>query len=430
VKKIILVIFISLFTASLLSASGQSDQSSGDKKPVDLKLAIWGNDARKTTFEELSAGFTQKTGNNVDIVLIPFGEFMQKISIQMAAGQAPDVVWLAEKMAPQFLASGQLVDLAPSLKNDAEYDLDDIFPSTLDLYRKGDSIYGVPFAFGPRVIFYNKTMFEQKGIKTPLEQVAAGTWNLESFYSTAKALTEKSTGTYGVKLLPATGPKDWANALYDVVWASGADFFDKDMKKFELNSPEGVKAITYYYDMIYKDEIHPKPGDETQFESGKIGMARDTFSYSANLRKIKDFEWDIAPNPTGPNKNAPVASGFAHYTVTKGDNQDEAIELLKYFTSKDVMMQLATMFPSPRRSVLNSPEYLNQPEGKPSPESIKAAFINPIESPGVRSLPAHEKYQKIDVEIKIMFDKLYAQIVTPEEFVVQMEEVVQPLLDE
>lgn len=399
--------------------------------PKKLTLAIWGNDARKTTFEELAQGFTKSTGIPVEIVLIPFGEFMQKISIQMAASSAPDVIWLAEKMVPQFVASGQLVNLAPTLRSDAAYDIKDFFPTTMEGMSKGaDAVFGIPFSFGPRVLFFNKTMFKQKGLKTPLEHVKEGSWNLETFYATALALTDKSRGVYGVKLLPATGPKDWANALYDIVWASGGDFFSEDMKKFRLNSPEGIKAIQYYWDMLFKDEVHPKPGDQTQFESGKIGMARDTFSYGANLRSIKDFEWDIAPNPTGSSKSARVSSGFAYYSVLKGQNQNEATQLVKYFTSKEVMTKLITMFPSPRRSVLGSPAFLNQPEGKPSPASITAAFINPIDKPGVRSLPAHMNYQKIDVEIQILFDLLYAKTIKVPELVKMMQDKVQPLLDE
>jgi len=427
-KRVLSVLIATTLLLGAVFAGGKAE-APAKAAPKKLKIAIWGNDARKTAFEEIAKGFTKQTGHEVESVLIPFGEFMQKISIQMAASSAPDVVWLAEKMVPQFMASGQLANMAPALKADAAYDFADFFPTTLEGMTTGDGVYGVPFAFGPRVIFFNKTMFKEKGLKTPLELAKEGKWNLETFYDTAKALTDKPKGVYGVKLLPATGPKDWANALYDIVWAAGGDFFSEDMKKFKLNTPEGVRAIQYYSDMLFKDEVHPKPGDQTQFESDKIGMARDTFSYSANLRNIKDFEWDMAPNPTGPNKAARVASGFAYYTVLKGPNQKEAVELVKYYTSKETMTKLITMFPSPRRSVLGSPAFLTQPENKPSPDSIKAAFIDPIEKPGVRSLPAHMNYQKIDVDIQILFDLLYAKTLTPPDLVKMMQDKIQPLLD-
>jgi multiple sugar transport system substrate-binding protein len=398
--------------------------------PKKLTLSIWGNDARKTLFEDLVKDFTKTTGNEVEIVLIPFGEYMQKLSVQMAASSAPDLVWLSEKMVPQFIASGQLINIAPALKSDAAYDYKDFFPSAMEGAAKGsDTLYGVPFSFGPRIIFYNKTLFKQKGLKTPAELAKEGKWTLDAFYQAGKALTDKSKGIYGIKLFNATAPKDWSNALSDIVWAYGAEFFSEDMKTFKLNSPEGIKAIQYFADMLFKDEIHPKPGDQTQFESGKIAMAHDTFSTSVSLRAVKDLEWDIAPNPTGPNKTARVASGFAYYSILKGPNQAEAAQLLKYLTSKEMMLKLVSSFQPPRRYVLAQPAFVNQPDGKPSAEAIKASFFDPIEKPGVRSLPAHVNYQQIDVEMQILFDLLYAKSVTVPELLKMMEAKIQPLLD-
>ena len=86
-----------------------------------------GNDARKTTFEELVKPFEEANNAKVEVVLVPFAEYMQKISIQLASRTAPDVIWLAEKMIPQFIASGELIDLAPYVKSDAEYDFADFF---------------------------------------------------------------------------------------------------------------------------------------------------------------------------------------------------------------------------------------------------------------------------------------------------------------
>jgi hypothetical protein len=79
--------------------------------------------------------------------------------------------------------------------------------------------------------------------------------------------------------------------------------------------------------------------------------------------------------------------------------------------------------------VLNSKEFLNQPEGKPSPASVQVAFVDPIETPGVRSLPAHKNYQRIDVEMITAFDLLYAKNVTVDEMTAMLKKTIQPLLD-
>ena len=399
-----------------------------DSETVNLKMSIWGNDARKTTFEELVKPFCEENNCTVEIVLVPFAEYMQKISIQLASKTAPDVIWLAEKMIPQFIASGELVDLGPAVRVDADYDFDDFFPSTLTLFERGDAVYGIPFAFGPRVIFYNKTLFEEKGLKTPTELYLEGNWTLEEFFKAAKELTDPSQGIYGMKLQGATEPTAYMNSLYDIVLANGADYFNADMTEFTLNTEGGIESMQEFYDALFVDESHIKPGDQTQFETGKIAMARDTFSYAANLRGKVDFEWDIISAPSGPAADAKVTSGFAGYHVVKGENQDLATQLVMYLTSKEMMLEMVSTFPSPRRSVLNSDAFLNQPDGQPSAESVKLAFVDMIENPGVVSYPAHENYQKIDVEVNQLFELMFTKEYTPEEIVTMMKEKVDPLL--
>lgn len=397
--------------------------------PTTIKLSIWGNDARKTTFEELVKPFEEANNAKVEVVLVPFAEYMQKISIQLASRTAPDVIWLAEKMIPQFIASGELIDLAPYVKSDAEYDFADFFPTTLTLFTQNDTVYGIPFSFGPRVIFYNKTLFLEKGLKTPTELFKEGNWTLEEFYKSAKELTDPSKGIYGMKLQGATEPTAYTNSLYDIVLANDADYFNSEMTEFTLDSPGGIKSMQEFYDALFVDESHVKPGDQTQFETGKIALARDTFSYAANLRGGKvDFEWDIIGAPKGPKADAKITTGFAGYHVVKGPNEELAVELVKYLTSKEISTKLVSTFPSPRRSVLNSDEFLNQPEGLPCVESVKLAFVDAIEDPGVVSYPAHENYQKIEVEINKLFEMMFTKEYTPEQIVKMTKEKVDPLL--
>lgn len=430
-KKLLLltlcfVLAMSMFTCC---ASGDAIAESEPTEEITLKLSIWGNDARKEVFEGLAEKYEEMNpGITVEVLLIPFAEYMQKVSIQIASNTAPNVIWLAEKMVPQFIESGNLVDLSANLSADEEYDLADFSPTSLDLFTRGEELYGIPFAFGPRVLFYNKTLFDQAGVKTPTELVEEGNWTLETMYDSAKQLTDKSQGIYGIKLMGATEPTAYTNALYDILLANGGDYFNDEMTEFTLNTQAGIDTLQMFYDMLYTDEIHPKPGDQTQFETGKIAIARDTFSYAANLRGNVDFEWDIVSAPTGPAAGSLITSGFANYSVTKGENEEEAIELLKYFTSKEVMMELLSTFPNPRMSILNSEEFLTQPDNQPSAESVKLAFVDPIISPGVKSYPAHENYQKIDVEMTGLFEMMFTNEYSVEEIIQMMEDKVNPLL--
>ncbi|WP_168121829.1 sugar ABC transporter substrate-binding protein [Paenibacillus sp. HB172176] len=404
-----------------------SDASEEPAKDVTLTLSIWGDDARKALYEDLMKTFNEQNPNiKVDVLLIPFAEYQQKLSIMLASKTAPDVVWLAERMVPQFMGSGQLMDVA-SVKEDSAYNFDDIYPSTLDLYRDGEKLYGVGFAIGPKELFFNKTLFEEKGLKTPLELYKEGDWTYDEFLKAAEAISDPDKGVYGVNLFGSNNSwKNWQDALMDTIWAFGGDIFNEDKTAFALNSPGGEQALQFFNDLIYKYNVHPQPGDQTTFESGKLGMVRNTYSYSTNARSITDFEWDIAPMPTGPNADAPTAVGMAGYSVTKDTKHpEEAMKLFKYMTSADVMSQLTGMFQPPRKSVSESDAFLDV--GKPSREGMMAALVDPM-AKGVELQPFHENWQQIDVKIQTILDYLYTQDSTVKEVLDLMDKEVGPLV--
>ena len=87
----------------------------------------------------------------------------------LAAGQElPDIAWVSERMVPQFMANDILADVTDIVQDEA-FDIDDIIPSTLELFRQDDKLYGLPFSTPPSVVFYNEDLFKQAGLSTPNE---------------------------------------------------------------------------------------------------------------------------------------------------------------------------------------------------------------------------------------------------------------------
>ncbi|MFD1908340.1 ABC transporter substrate-binding protein [Paenibacillus rhizoplanae] len=273
-------------------------KTAAEQEPVKLKFSIWGNDAQKAMVEGLVDEFEQlHSGIEVEIMTIPFADYQQKLSIMLASRTAPDAGWLAERMIPQLLESGQLVDIAAEVEDDAEYNYADIYPSTLDIFRREDRLYGIPFSTPPVLIYYNKDLFLAKGLKTPTELYEEGNWNYKEFLKAARSITDPQRGIYGVKLVRDWN--NWSDALLPLFWSHGAELFDSGGALFALNSPAGKEALQLYSDMMFKNKVHPLPGDELTFDSGRIGMYTDRYSYTSKARAVTDFAWDIAPMPAG-----------------------------------------------------------------------------------------------------------------------------------
>ncbi|MGG1516145.1 sugar ABC transporter substrate-binding protein [Paenibacillus oryzisoli] len=412
-------------TSTSAAPAGTTAQASkAPAKDVKLTFSIWGSDAHKKMYEDIIANYKKiKPNVNVEVMIIPSGDYIQKISVMMASKTAPDVIWMLERGIPQFMEAGQLEDLS-AIKSDSAYDSADLIPSTMDLVTKNDKVYGVPFSTPPNMMYYNKNLFKEKGLKTPSELYKEGNWTYDEMLKAAQALTQPDKGVYGMNLIrPAGWGPSWIESLQTLVWAFGSDYFSKDGKKFTLNSPQGTQALQYFNDAMFKSKVHPKPGDQTTFESGKIAMQQDLLSYMGKAKAIKDFEWDIAPMPKGQGGQG-TTLGYAAYMVPKGGNNTaEAIEFVKYLSNKENMTTTSQYFVPSRKSVLNSDAFLKQ---GPSPESMKTAVLDQMA--GARVRQGFVNFQKIDDKMKVNFDAIYTQAGTIPDILKKMEADVTPVL--
>jgi multiple sugar transport system substrate-binding protein len=442
VKKLLCIVAVAAITASLFSGCGANDvaktttigsastaQQTGteNKKAVNMQIATWGNDAHKKMYEEMLEKYKQTHPNvSGEVLLIPFNDYQQKMAISLAASEAPDIAWLSDVMIPQFMETNQLTDIS-SVKDDKDYDFNDINASSFDLVKKDGKYYGVAFSTPPVMLYYNKTLFQEKGLQTPMELYKAGKWNYDEFLKDAKAMTNKEKGIYGIKLIP-TDWKNWYINTVDLVWGFGGDVFSPDGKKFTFNSEAGEKALQMYMDMMYKDAVHPKPGDQITFESGKLGMYVNTLSYMSTAKTIKDFEWNISPLPDGPKSNA-TRTGFAAYTMFKTENDPknaEKLELFKFLTNKENMGITAQYFVPSRKSVLESDSFKKlYPENVQ--ENFDATVLERLASTKVAITPAN--FAKINPEIQVYYDMLYTQSISVKDALKKMEETVAPLMD-
>ena len=411
-------------TAASSQAETPADKTAaGDDTPMTLTLSIWGSDAHKQVYEQLFAKYKETHPNiTVEVTVIPFAEYQQKLSIMLAGNQAPDVAWMSDRMIPQFLENDQFVDISP-LKDDPEYDFDDINPGSLELLSKDGKPHGVAFSNPPQVLFYNKTMFEEKGLKTPTELATEGNWTFETFLDTAKKLSDSANGIYGVRL--GDNWKGWMDASYFMVTGYGGDLFDES-GNFVYDSPEAQQGMQMYMNMIFQDKSHPMPGDQITFDSGNLGMFKAPVSYAGTAKNITDFEYDIAPLPKGP-KTSFVEAGFAGYVMFKDEDpakSEARMELFKFLTSRDSMLATSAYFVPSRKSILESDEY-KEIIPLPNKESIQTVIIDQM--PDFKTYPAHSNWAKIDGEMQVIFDEMYMQSIDVETAAAEIKERVAPL---
>lgn len=350
------------------SGGATTDTGSSDADDVDLRMTIWSaNPDHVGVFEELGAEFAEQNPrvSSVKIESFNLAELDTLVTTQISAGDAPDVSWLPVESSAEYIKAGALVDLRETIESTEDFDFDDFIPSLLERWEVDDAVYGIPFSTGPLIMYYNKDLYVQAGVKDPGQLIADGDWTWDAFRETSKQLAA-ATGTPGYALNDFDF-KNWTRLL-PYLNAYDASPWNEDATKCTLDAPEAVEALSVFHGMTFDDGSMPVPGQQVDFWGGGAAATSAFLGSAANLSEVS-FDWGIAPTPAGPAGDV-VATGQASIVAfAAGDHTKEAAELVAFLGSKDAMAKYSGFFPPIRESVL-TPEVLTQNSDVLTPEAV------------------------------------------------------------
>ena len=404
-KTLSLILLLCLGISASLSANGTSEASEIEKNSdgiISMKISTWtSNKDQIALLDSFVQEFAQLKGLEIktEFETITFGEYTTKLSMELQGNEAPDAFWVLETTAPTFLASNLLADLTPAL---ADYDPNDLSASAMSLWQKDGKTYGVPFSTSPFIILYNKDIFMKAGLDDPLQMKAKGDWDWESFRSACRTIKEK-TGIYAYQTPDGQGyDARILQSLIPIIRSYGGDAWtgNGDIK---INSKGSSEAVQLIHDMIYIDESIVPPGNQSDFYAGNAAMTMGQISRISKL-KDADFSWGIISIPSGPNGFHPVIGQAAICANKNSRNGELAAELVAFMTNKSCTQRIAGIWPPIRESILNSDEFLSS-NSNISSEQMQESVASSIKSGTV--IPSHLMYPQIDVESKMVWDKLW-----------------------
>ena len=190
---------------ALTSCGGGTDTPVGEpdapSEPVDLRMTVWTADETQLgLFQDIADDYVAENPELVSSVTfetIPFEDYTTSLTTQLAGGNAPDLAWIFESNAPEFVSSGALVDLRPKLEEAEGYALDDIVPSSLALWEDGEGLYAYPFSNSPFAMFVNTDQISAAGQPDPAELVESGDWTFDAARDISAA-TAQDSGKQGL----------------------------------------------------------------------------------------------------------------------------------------------------------------------------------------------------------------------------------------
>jgi len=369
---------------------------------TDIRMAIWSaNEAHLALFNEIAAAYKATHPDvNVTFDSLPFDGYTTTLTTQIAGGNAPDLAWILETTAGDFVSSGALSPLKATFEKVEGYDLADVTQSALALWTADGEIYAYPFSTSPFAMFVNNDVIKAAGQQTPAELIASGEWTWDSAEKINTAVA--ASGKQGL-IVRDFDYKVWDNLAS--IWNGwGATPWSADGKTCTFTDPKMVEAMTFIHKAIFTDKAIPGPGITADFFAGDAAMTITQISRASLLPKENAFSWDLVPLPAGPAGEYALIGQAGIGVFASGKNPDVATDFLAFFSNPENAKKLAQFFPPPRSSLLNA-EVLGAANPLLSPEQIDAVVIKGISTGVVK--PGHAGFAEIQQTARAALDAMW-----------------------
>jgi multiple sugar transport system substrate-binding protein len=340
---------VALVLAACGSGGGGSSASS-----TTLTAVLW-DPTQLPVYQQCAADFKKQSGITVTYSQVAWTNYWQKLTTELAAGTAPDIITDHVAYYASLQQSGQLVDLAPYLKQD-NYDLNQYNAPSNALWNVGGKQYAVSQDQDVEGLLYNTKDIPSD---TPTSSLSTLTWDPTgggTFQKMIEHLTVDQNGNrgdspsfdkskvkiYGFGMEPGpgvVGQTSWSPFVLSTGW----NYTDKNPfgTKYFLDDPNMVKAWTWLQAMYKGGYIAPVSqvsslGEQPALDQNLVAMMTQG-SWEAAQRlpsydKAQTFAW--AQLPSGPvGHPVSITNSIGPSVTSSSKHAAEAARYIEYLAS-------------------------------------------------------------------------------------------------
>ena len=376
--------------------------AAGASAETRLRMTIWSaNEAHLKLFNGIAEGFKKEHPEvTVSFESLPFENYTTALTTQIAGGNAPDMAWIFETSAYDFVNSGALVPLTKALAATPGYNVGEISPSATERWSRDGVLYAYPFSTSPFAVFVNNDLIRKAGAKTPAELIAAGQWTWPNAIATAQAVAQDGKGGLVVRDF---NYQAWQ--YLSSVWnAWGAAPWSVDGKRCTFADKPMVDALGFIHDAIFVKKAIPGPGQNVDFFAGDAAMTVTQISRASLLPKDKRFDWDLVPLPRGTTGEYAIVGQAGVGVLKAGKDAAMATAFVAYMTNPENSAKLAQFFPSARKSLLNA-DVLGKTNALLSPAQLDKVVVAGIATGKV--MPAHTDFARLQQTVRSGLDAVW-----------------------
>ncbi|WP_125206082.1 ABC transporter substrate-binding protein [Capsulimonas corticalis] len=292
---------VTILLAATLSGcrpAGNATPEAGGKTVINFWNGFTGPDGK--TMGKMVAQFEQENPDvQVNMQLIPWGTYYDKLTLSLAYGGAPDVFIMQAARFSEYASFHTLKPLSGQYQSDkTPLGAQDFAPVPWrESYYQGVQ-YALPLDIHPIGLYYNTKLFRDAGIVDEHGD-AKPPATLDEFLADAKKLTKDTTGNGRTDQWGFVITNEHSNWL-TFAHQFGGDIVTPDGKHGAMSSPEALQATHLMCDLIYKDKVAPKPEGVDAWlalRQGKAAMAMEGIYMVQSLEEQKSLQFAGAPIP-------------------------------------------------------------------------------------------------------------------------------------
>ena len=309
------------------AGTGEAGELTSSDEAITLLIGTSG-DAETDAVTEAVAAWSEESGIDAEVKVAT--DLPQELSQGFAAGDPPDLFYLAPEALAGYAGNGSLKAYGDQLENK-----DDFYPSLVENFTFEDEFYCAPKDFSTLGLVINKGLWDAAGLT---DDDIPTTW--EELSSVAQTLT--TDGVVGLGY-------GWEWQRIGTFMAQAGGGLVEDGTAI-ASSQENVDALTYVQDQMtagtfaYAQDVGAGWGGEA-FGKGQTAMTIEgNWITGAMTNDFPDVEYVVAELPEGP-----AGKGTLQFTNCLGmaadsGNQEAALDLAEYLTGTEQQLAFSEAF--------------------------------------------------------------------------------------
>ena len=311
----------------------------GDEKPtVTLMIDITGFPALTNAVEMVREQFPEYEIVSKQWV---YEDLRKVIKTTFAGDESVDISFSNLEILQSFADADMLLDLTPYLEEDTQWS-SGIVDTAIKAVTMDGKVYGAPWQLPTQMMIANMDILDEVGI-TPDDS-----WKYDEWMDAAQKI--KDAGYYPFAFGDTYG------------WVLGGAYLNAFDTEEELNrfsageisflDERVVAAFDKAVNVFRNNYGYPgdgafaSSGDEAKagFASGKVAFLATTNSSIAGVLDtvgIENYKLVSFPSFSNTDTNYLAASPDSFFICSNTKNEEAAVNVLKYLTSKDVMQMMA-----------------------------------------------------------------------------------------